>query len=447
MADIKYFGTDGIRGHFGDSVINPQFVLKLGWAAGKVLGEKSSGKILIGKDTRVSGYIIESVLEAGFASAGMDVRLLGPIPTPAIAYLTRTLRASAGIVISASHNPFYDNGIKFFDADGRKLPDECELAIEKKLESPMQLADARSLGKVKRYVDAAGRYIEFCKSTFGEIRSNLRGLKIVLDCANGATYQVAPRVFDELGAEVVAINVGPNGFNINEKCGSTDPKGLKDAVLVEKADLGIAFDGDGDRVVMVDHRGEIVDGDELIYIIAKHGFAKKSLLGGVVGTVMSNYGLEQSLQKIGIGFKRVKVGDRYVFEGLRETGWQIGGEASGHIVHLGITSTGDGIVAALQVLSAMRDSGKSLHEMKKEMLKMPQFLINVKIAKQADIGSNEKIQQAISKAEKELKGNGRIIVRASGTEPVIRIMVEGENQDKVKLLAESLADEVKRFLV
>jgi phosphoglucosamine mutase len=439
MIARKYFGTDGIRGRFGDEVINPQFLLKLGWAAGKVLGETANGKILIGKDTRVSGYIIESVLEAGLASAGVGVRLLGPIPTPAIAYLTRTLRASAGIVISASHNPFFDNGIKFFDANGRKLPDESELAIEEQLEKPMHLVDASRLGKVKRYVDAVGRYIEFCKSTFGELNSNLRGFKIVLDCANGATYQVAPRVFDELGAEVITINTNPDGFNINEECGSTSPIGLRKIVIAEQADLGIAFDGDGDRVIMVDHKGEIVDGDELIYIIAKHEFATGQLKGGVVGTIMSNYGLEQSLQKIGIDFKRVQVGDRYILEGLKQTGWQLGGEVSGHIVHFGITSSGDGIVAALQVLSAMRDSEKSLFELKQEMYKMPQTLVNIKIAKSVDIASNKKIQQAMDNANKKLKASGRVLIRASGTEPLIRVMVEGEDTSQVQIIAEELA--------
>jgi phosphoglucosamine mutase len=439
MANREYFGTDGIRGRFGDDVINPQFLLKLGWAAGKVLGGNTNSKILIGKDTRVSGYIIESVLEAGLASAGVGVRLLGPIPTPAIAYLTRTLRASAGIVISASHNTFCDNGIKFFDADGRKLPDECEHAIEEQLEKPMLLVDASRLGKVKRYVDAAGRYIEFCKSTFGELNSNLRGFKIVLDCANGATYQVAPRVFDELGAEVITTNISPDGFNINEECGSTCPATLRQAMVAEQADLGIAFDGDGDRVIMVDHKGEIVEGDELMYIIAKHSFTASKLTGGVIGTVMSNYGLEQSLKEIGIDFKRVKVGDRYILEGLKQTGWQLGGEVSGHIVHLGFTSSGDGIVAALQVLSAMRDTGKSLHELKQEMHKMPQTLINVKTTTPLNIDTNKDIQQAIEQANKKLAKSGRILIRASGTEPLIRVMVEGENAAQVQTIAEELA--------
>jgi phosphoglucosamine mutase len=438
MNKKRYFGTDGIRGRVGESAINPEFVLKLGWATGIALCNEGD-KILIGKDTRVSGYIMESVLEAGLASAGVDVRLLGPMPTPAIAYLIRAFRARAGIVISASHNPYYDNGIKFFSADGIKLPDTEELAIENQMDKAMKMVAANKLGKVKRYTDAPGRYVEFCKSTFGGFNSSLTGMKIVLDCANGATYQVAPRVFAELDAKIVELKVNPDGFNINENCGSTNPKLLQKAVIAEKADLGIAFDGDGDRVIMVDHKGEIVDGDQILFITAKHGFAKGSLSGGVVGTVMSNLGLELALSNVKIDFDRSKVGDRYVMETLKKRGWLLGGEPSGHIVNLGITTTGDGIISSLQVLAAMHNYEKSLHDLKKEVVMLPQIIVNVKVSKPIIVENELKIQNAIKNAEQLLKDRGRIILRASGTEPLIRIMIEGEDKQQIQKIAEELA--------
>lgn len=439
----KYFGTDGIRGRVGESLINPEFVLKLGWAIGSVLRRDSKeGKILIGKDTRISGYLFESVLEAGLSAAGVDIDLLGPMPTPAIAYLTRTLRAEAGIVISASHNKYYDNGIKVFSAQGTKLPDAVEHAIEHHLTQPLNMVEASMLGKAKRVTDAKGRYIEFCKSTFG-LNNNLTGLKVVVDCANGATYQVAPAVFRELGAIVIPINIDPNGFNINEDCGSTSPETLAKIVCKENADLGIAFDGDGDRVIMIDHKGEVVDGDNLLFIMAKHGFAKGVLKGGIVGTVMSNYGLELSLRELGIVFDRTKVGDRYVIETLQKNNWLLGGESSGHIVHLGITTTGDGIVSALQVLNAVTDTGKSLHDLKSEMIKLPQVLINVDIENHVDIENDQRIKTAITKVEKELGKRGRLLLRNSGTEPIIRVMVEGDDVDLVNKVALDMVDVVK----
>ncbi|MCL5260621.1 MAG: phosphoglucosamine mutase [Gammaproteobacteria bacterium] len=445
MRKQKYFGTDGIRGRVGESLLNPEFVLRLGWAAGKVLGAGNGGKVLVGKDTRISGYLLESLLEAGLTSAGIDTLLLGPMPTPAIAYLTRTLRASAGIVISASHNPYYDNGIKFFSPEGVKLNDEMELAIEEYLDCSMRMVDASKLGKAKRINDSPGRYIEFCKSTLG-LNARLKGLKIVVDCANGATYQIAPAVFRELGAEVIELGGDPDGFNINDNCGSTHPNVLAKIVPLEEADLGIAFDGDGDRVVMVDHKGEIVDGDELVYIIAKHNFDEGRLQGGVVGTLMSNFGLERRLNELGIGFVRSKVGDRYVIEALRENNWLIGGESSGHIVHLGITTTGDGIVSALQVLRAMTNTNRSLHDLKNEMQKFPQTLINVKCFKPIDIHAEPAIQHALQIASDKLKDDGRVLLRSSGTEPVIRVMVEGIDQKLVKNIANDLAIAVKGCL-
>lgn len=439
----KYFGTDGIRGPVGGSLINPEFVLKLGWAAGKILGKGKGGKILIGKDTRVSNYIMESVLEAGLSAAGIDVRLVGPMPTPAIAYLTKIFRARAGIVISASHNPYYDNGIKFFCTDGTKLPDEEELAIEEQLEMPMQMVDTPKLGKVKRYSDAPGRYVEFCKSTFGGFNASLNGMKIVLDCANGATYHVAPRVFDELGAEVIELNVDPNGFNINENCGATNPAMLQKLVKDEQADLGIAFDGDGDRVIMVDDKGEVVDGDQLLFIIARHGFSKGILQGGVVGTVMSNLGLELALRSHGIDFVRTQVGDRYIIEQIQKSGWLLGGETSGHIVHFGITTTGDGIVTALQALSAMFEFNRTLYELKLGMEKFPQAIINIEVTKPFNIDEQPEIRSAIKKLQHQLQDRGRILLRPSGTEPVIRVMVEGEDESEVSIAAEKLAKIVK----
>lgn len=439
----KYFGTDGIRGQVGEALINPEFVLKLGWAAGQVLGSHHGGKVLIGKDTRISGYMLESALEAGLSASGMDIHLLGPMPTPAIAYLTRTLRAQAGIVISASHNNYHDNGIKFFSHEGKKLPDELELAIEAQLGNPMTIVESAKLGKAVRVVDAPGRYIEFCKSTF-PTTMNLNNLKIVVDCAQGATYHVAPSVFRELGAEVVKIGIHPDGFNINSNCGSTCPERIQKTVLEEHADIGIAFDGDGDRVLMVDHQGEIVDGDELLYIMAKNGLKQKIFQGGIVGTVMSNLGFEQALTKIGVPFKRSQVGDRYVMEELLRTGWALGGESSGHIVNLNLTSTGDGIISALQVLRAICDTDKTLHELKSGMSKFPQILINVPVVKPVNINDDVKIQSAVKAAEKSLGKQGRVLLRASGTEPVIRVMVEGADKSQVDSIAQELAGVVRQ---
>lgn len=433
----KYFGTDGIRGRVGHAPITPEFILKLGWAVGRVLAN-GSNKVLIGKDTRISGYMFESALEAGLSAAGVDIHLLGPMPTPGIAYLTRTLRAQVGIVISASHNPYYDNGIKFFSAQGSKLPDEVELAIEAQLEKEMTTVESDKLGKAVRVEDARGRYIEFCKSTVGS-QLTLKGLKIVIDCANGATYDVAPHVFSELGAEVVELAVEPNGLNINDNCGSTKPEILQKMVLAEKADLGIAFDGDGDRVVMVDHKGELLDGDELLFIIAKDRLQNKNFQGGVVGTVMSNLGFELALKQLGLSFVRAKVGDRYVLEELQRTGWQLGGETSGHIIWLGATTTGDGIIAALQVLAAVCHSNKTLHELKQGMQKFPQVMLNVRVPAQPKTLDHPQIKQAVRAAETQLAGRGRILLRSSGTEPVIRVMVEGDNQTQVNKIAKELA--------
>ncbi len=440
----KYFGTDGVRGRVGAYPITPEFVMKLGWAAGKVFAQQGKSRILIGKDTRISGYMFESALEAGLSSAGVDIGLLGPIPTPGIAYLTRTFRAQAGIVISASHNPYYDNGIKFFSGNGEKLPDETELAIESWLDKPMSCVESAQLGKAVRINDAAGRYIEFCKGTVSSL--NLRGLKIVLDCAHGATYQIAPAVFTELGATVVTIGAQPDGLNINEGVGSTEPEALQTRVLQEQADLGIAFDGDGDRVMMVDHRGELVDGDQLLFIIATHAKNQGRLNGGVVGTLMSNLGLELGLKDLGVDFLRAKVGDRYVMQMLNENGWRFGGESSGHLLCLDANTTGDGIVAALQVLQALKDSGTSLHEWQKRMRKMPQVMINVQRSRQADVMSLPEIIQAIAATEEKLASRGRVLLRPSGTEPVVRVMVEGEDVVQVQILAEELAAVVEQAL-
>jgi phosphoglucosamine mutase len=440
----KYFGTDGIRGHVGDALINPEFVLKLGWAAGIVLGNNHGGKVLIGKDTRISGYMLESALEAGLSAAGMDIHLLGPMPTPGIAYLTRTFRAEAGIVISASHNLYEDNGIKFFSTKGFKIPDKTELAIEEQIQRPLTTVESAKLGKAVRVVDAAGRYVEFCKSTFPH-HLNLSGLKIVVDCAQGATYQVAPNVFRELGAEVIRIGVHPDGFNINANCGSTKLELLQKTVEEEQADLGIGFDGDGDRVLMVDHLGEIVDGDELLFIMVKNNLQHKKLQGGIVGTVMSNLGFENALKNLNVPFKRTQVGDRYVLEELLKMNWTLGGENSGHIVNLNLTTTGDGIISALQVLAALCDQNKTLHEFKMGMQKFPQILINVPISKKIDLGKESKVQSAIQTAEKELTNHGRVLLRASGTEPVIRVMVEGEDKVQVEKIAQQLAGVVKQI--
>ena len=439
----QYFGTDGIRGRVGEHPITPDFMLKLGWAAGKVLSRQASNAnklILIGKDTRISGYMFESALEAGLISAGVNVGLLGPMPTPAIAYLTRTFNAQAGIVISASHNPHEDNGIKFFCSEGRKLPDDIEYQIEAQLNEPMHIEDPTLLGKARRIADAAGRYIEFCKSTvpFG---FNLRGLRIAVDCANGATYHIAPNVLRELGADVIEIATKPDGLNINQHCGSTHPDELQRAVLANKAHLGIAFDGDGDRVLFVDHEGEAVDGDELLYIIACDQHARGEC-NGVVGTQMSNLGFELALEALGIPFIRAKVGDRYVIEAMQQHGWDLGGESSGHIVCNHVTTTGDGIVSALQVLLALRNSCKTLADCKRGMHKFPQVMINVRAAQKFELSAYPKIAHAVKKAEEKLGKQGRILLRPSGTEPLVRVMVEGADILVVKPLATHLAEVV-----
>jgi len=437
----RYFGTDGIRGKVGEHPITPEFMLKLGWAAGRVLTNGEPGKVLIGKDTRISGYMFESALQAGLSAAGVNILLLGPVPTPAIAYLTRTLHAQAGIVISASHNPYYDNGIKFFSAQGTKLPDNVELAIEAELEKPMTIVESGHLGKAERVEDARGRYIEFCKSTIPQ-RIELKGLTIVVDCAHGATYQVAPSVFSELGAKVVKIGVEPDGLNINADCGSTHIKAIRAAVIESGADLGVALDGDGDRVIMVDHKGETVDGDELLYIIAQSWRGSKHFDGVVVGTVMSNLGLEHALQSLGIEFRRAPVGDRYVMEMLAQGGWTLGGESSGHILCLDRMSTGDGIVSALQVLAAMMKSGKSLNELKTGMKKYPQCMVNVPIDKSFDYMADHLVQVVMREVETELADNGRVLLRASGTEPVVRVMVEGVEAGHVNSLANRIASTI-----
>ncbi|MBW5408590.1 phosphoglucosamine mutase [Morganella morganii] len=443
MSDRKYFGTDGIRGKVGDSPITPDFVLKLGWAAGKVLARHGSRKIIIGKDTRISGYMLESALEAGLAAAGLSASFTGPMPTPAVAYLTRTFRAEAGIVISASHNPYYDNGIKFFSIDGTKLPDNVEEAIEAEMEKPLTCVESAELGRANRIVDAAGRYIEFCKGTFPNEQS-LNGLKMVIDCAHGATYHIAPNVLSELGAEVIAIGCDPNGININEKCGATDVRQLQERVLAEGAHVGLAFDGDGDRLIMVDHLGEKVDGDQILFIIAREALRQGQLRGGAVGTLMSNMGLELALKQLGIPFERAKVGDRYVLEKLQEKGWRLGAENSGHIILLDKTTTGDGIVAGLQVLSAMVRNNMSLHDLCSGMKLLPQVLVNVRFAGQHDPLASEEVIRAAQEAEKELNGKGRVLLRKSGTEPLIRVMVEGEDEAQVTAMANRIADAVKR---
>jgi phosphoglucosamine mutase len=438
----KYFGTDGIRGTVGEYPITPDFVLKLGWATGKVFAQKGKCKVLIGKDTRISGYMFESALEAGLASAGVDINMLGPMPTPAVAYLTRTFGAQAGIVISASHNPHQDNGIKFFSNKGTKLPDEIEAAIEATMEQDFNIVPSEQIGKVSRIVDAGGRYIEFCKSTYKH-NDKLNGLRIVLDCAHGATYHVAPSVFTELGAQVSVIGNQPNGLNINAECGSTHPARLQQEVLRTKADLGIAFDGDGDRVIMVDHTGAEVDGDELLYIIARYKLMRGDVPGGVVGTQMSNLGLEQALKNAGLPFARSKVGDRYVMAELLNRGWLYGGESSGHLICLDSTSTGDGIVAALQVLAALQESGRTLHELKQGMTKYPQKMINVRVADRDKLDNNPAIAALVLEAESRLNGKGRVLLRPSGTEPVIRVMVEGQDAVLVGQLAQDLSEAVE----
>ncbi|MFV2056135.1 MAG: phosphoglucosamine mutase [Thiohalomonadales bacterium] len=442
----KYFGTDGIRGKVGSGIITPEFIMKLGWAVGRVLasGSEGAGKVVIGKDTRISGYMFESALEAGLSAAGIDILLLGPMPTPGIAYLTRTLHAQAGIVISASHNAYEDNGIKFFSAEGAKLSDEIELAIEAEIEKDIQCVDSAYLGKAERIGDAAGRYIEFCKSTV-PLGISLKGMKIVIDCANGATYYVAPAVFEELGAEVITLSNTPDGLNINRECGSTSPATLRRVVIEQYADIGIALDGDGDRLIMVDHNGEILDGDELLYIIALSRLKDDALRGTVVGTVMSNLGLEVALKSLDIDFKRALVGDRYVMEMLMQGGWCLGGESSGHIICLDRTTTGDGIVSALQVLFAVNQLGRKLSELKSGMKKYPQTLVNVKVSGDIDL-AKPSISDAVSTAEKQLGERGRVLLRASGTEPLVRVMVEGEDDQEVELLTHDIARVVEKSL-
>ena len=443
----RYFGTDGIRGLVGEPPITPDFMVRLGYAAGEVLvrrAQLSPGQrpaVLIGKDTRISGYMLEASLEAGFAAAGVDVMLSGPMPTPAVAYLTRALRLQAGVVISASHNPYPDNGIKFFSGDGNKLPDAVEAEIEAQLEQPMRCRASAQLGKARRIDDAAGRYIEFCKSTFPN-RLDLRGLKIVVDCANGAAYHIAPHVFHELGADVVAIGVNPDGLNINDAVGATSPQALQLAVKQHRADLGIALDGDGDRLLMVDASGRAYDGDELLYVIARMR-AGKGAVSGVVGTLMSNLALERALEKAGIAFARARVGDRYVLELLQEKGWQLGGENSGHIICLDKHTTGDALVSALQVLTAVREGRATLGVLCRELTLYPQKLVNVKVGKGFEWEASAVVRKAKTAAERELGKAGRVLLRPSGTEPVLRVMVEGEVGAKVEALAAMLAESVR----
>lgn len=441
----KYFGTDGIRGTVGEQPITPDFFLKLGWATGRVFAEEGQGFVLLGKDTRISGYMFESALEAGLSAAGVNTRLLGPMPTPGIAYLTRTLRAQAGIVISASHNPYYDNGIKFFSTEGTKLADELEYKIEHYLDQPMTTVASDKLGKAKRLPDAAGRYIEYCKASISA-SIDFNGLRIVVDCANGSTYHIAPHVFSEVGAEVIKIAADPDGININENCGATKPEQLQEAVIEFRADLGIALDGDGDRLIMVDGKGEIVDGDELIYIIAKARQDSGDLHGSVVGTLMSNLGMEHGLKKLNIDLLRANVGDRYVMELMKKHKAILGGEGSGHIICLDRATTGDGIVAALQVLAEMHKTGKTLYELKSGMRKYPQILLNVRVTKKVNLDDNETIQKAVKSVEKALGDQGRALLRVSGTEPLIRVMVEGADEAKVKKYAHSLANDVKNAI-
>ena len=448
----KYFGTDGVRGRVGQVPITPDFVMKLGYAAGKVLAGagaradalagRSSGRpaVVIGKDTRISGYMLEAALESGFSAAGVDVLLCGPLPTPAVAYLTRALRCSAGIVISASHNPFHDNGIKFFSADGDKLPDAVEAQIESALEAPMGCVDSQALGRARRINDAAGRYIEFCKGTF-PANFDLRGLKMVVDCAHGAAYHTAPHVFHELGAEVITIGAAPDGLNINEGCGATHPQALLEAVRQHDAALGVAVDGDADRLLMVDGDGRIFNGDELLYMMVRER-QHRGPVAGVVGTLMSNLGLEQALQSLGIGFARAKVGDRYVLEMLRERGWLLGGESSGHLLCLDLHSTGDAIVSALQVLAALQRTGRSLKELCEGLVMLPQTLINVRTARGFDWAADPALSQVRRDVERELGNNGRILIRPSGTEPLLRVMVEARSPDMAEQAARRLAQAV-----
>lgn len=443
----KHFGTDGMRGKVGEMPITPDFVMRLGYAAGKVLaasGKKGGDKpaVLIGKDTRVSGYMLESALEAGFTAAGVDVLLVGPMPTPAVAYLTRALRLAAGIVISASHNPFDDNGIKFFSGNGAKLPDGVEGEIEAEIERPLKCMSSARLGKVRRIDDAAGRYIEFCKSTF-PARLDLRGMRIVVDCAHGAAYHIAPHVFHELGADVTTVGTQPDGFNINDRVGATAPQALQAAVKRSKADLGIALDGDGDRLMMADASGRLYDGDQLLYIIAHHRHALGELKGGVAGTLMTNLGFEHALARLKVPFVRAKVGDRYVLELLQSRGWQLGGENSGHIVCLDKHTTGDGIVSALQVLQALVENETTLGKATSALRMYPQVLLNVQVMKGYDFQKHDGVRRAIAEAESDLEGSGRVLVRASGTELLLRVMVEGRSGPKVKRWASRIASAVR----
>ncbi|PAR40512.1 phosphoglucosamine mutase [Vibrio metoecus] len=438
----RYFGTDGVRGKVGQYPITPDFVLKLGWAAGRVLAKQGTKKVIIGKDTRISGYMLESALEAGLAAAGLKATFTGPMPTPAVAYLTQTFRAEAGIVISASHNPYYDNGIKFFSYEGTKLPDDIELAIEAELDKDIECVESAELGKASRMVDAAGRYIEFCKSTFPS-KLSLSGMKLVVDCANGATYHIAPNVFRELGADVIAMGVEPNGLNINDQVGATDVRALQKRVVEEKAHLGLAFDGDGDRIIMVDHLGNKVDGDQIAYIIARDALRRGELKGGVVGTLMTNLGMENGLKQLGIPFARAAVGDRYVMEKLQEKGWKIGAENSGHVILLDKVTTGDAIVAGLQVLASVVGSEMTLHELAKGMTLYPQVLENVRFAGENNPLEAEAVKAAVAEVEAELGSKGRVLLRKSGTEPLIRVMVEGEDDALVKQSALKIAQAVK----
>lgn len=444
MANRKYFGTDGVRGKVGTYPITPDFALKLGWAAGKVLASQGSKMVLIGKDTRISGYMLESALEAGLAAAGLSAAFTGPMPTPAIAYLTRTFRAEAGIVISASHNPYYDNGIKFFSAKGTKLPDEIEEAIEAMLEQPMDCVESAELGKASRINDAAGRYIEFCKGTF-PAHLGLEGYKIVVDCANGATYHIAPNVLRELGAEVIEIGTDPNGLNINEKCGATDVTALQAKVVEMKADVGLAYDGDGDRIMMVDHLGNKVDGDQILFIIAREALRSGQLKGGVVGTLMSNMSLEIALKMLGVPFLRANVGDRYVLEKMLENDWTLGGENSGHIIIADKNTTGDGIVASLAVLAAMAQHKLSLNELASAVKLFPQVLINVRFAGGENPLESDAVKSVAAEVEKRLEGKGRILLRKSGTEPLIRVMVECQDAELAQQCAEEIAEAVKKI--
>ncbi len=446
----KFFGTDGIRGRVGEPPITPDFVLKLGYCAGKVLSRadvapphRDRPAVLIGKDTRISGYMLEAALESGLSAAGVDTLLVGPMPTPGVAFLTRALRLSAGIMVSASHNPFEDNGIKFFSGEGTKLPDAVEHEIEAELDRPLATRDSAQLGKAERVHDSEGRYIEFCKGTFAKHRT-LRGLKLVVDCAHGAGYRVGPRVFQELGAEVVAIGAHPNGTNINHGCGATHPAAMARAVVEHGADYGIAFDGDGDRLAMADHDGRLFDGDQLLYAIAKHRHEQGRLRGGIAGTLMTNFALERRLEELGVPFARARVGDRYVVEMLHDRGWECGGENSGHILCLDCHSTGDAIISALQVLEALVAAGQTLGDYTRDLSLLPQVLVNVRLASRGDVSGLPAVRDAVAAAESALAGRGRVLLRPSGTEPVIRVMVEGEDPARVSSLAESIAEAVRQ---